>query len=138
VGGELLIEVLPVTFTVIEEATEKNRGLMKVKGIFASADEVNGNSRVYPEAIQDREIEKLKPLIEQRAIYSEADHPEDGKSRIRFAAAMPTKIEKQIVDGRKVYSGEAIILNTTQGKNVQEMIRAGGRSVFHKGGGVRW
>lgn len=128
VAKELLIEMMPVAFTILEEAEQKNGHRMKVKGIFASCDEINGNGRVYPEAVQDREIEKLKPLIDERCVYSEADHPEDGKSRIRFTAAMPISIEKtKIVDGRKVYVGEAVILNTDQGKNLQEIVRAGGK-----------
>lgn len=124
---KLLIETAPVAFEILEEATDKNRGRMKVKGIFASADEINNNNRIYPEAIQDREIDKLRPLMEDRTVFSEADHPEDGKSRIRNTAAMPISIEKKKDNGRTVYIGEAIILNTEQGKNIQEIIRAGGK-----------
>lgn len=124
---KLLIETMPVAFQILEEASQKNAGRMTVKGIFAAADEINSNGRVYPEKIQDREIDKLKPLIEDRRIFSEADHPDDGRSRIRNTAAMPISIEKKVVDDRKVYFGEAIILNTEQGKNIQEIIRAGGK-----------
>ncbi len=46
---ELLIETMPVSFQILEESTHKNGGRMKVKGIFASADEVNANNRVYPD-----------------------------------------------------------------------------------------
>lgn len=122
-----LVETAAIAFEILEEATEKNKHVMKVKGIFASADEINNNNRVYPEAIQDREIEKLKPLMEDRSIFSEADHPEDGKSRIRNVAAIPVGIEKKKIDSRTVYIGEAILLNTEQGKNIQEIIRAGGK-----------
>ena len=123
----LLIETIPVIFTILEEATAKNGGRMRVKGIFTVADEINGNGRVYTEAVLDREIEKMKLLIAENRVFSEADHPEDGKSRISNTAAMLTAIEKQVVNGRKIYDGEAIVLNTIQGKNLQEIIRAGGR-----------
>jgi len=124
---QLLIETVPVAFTILEEATEKNGGRMRIKGIFTVADEINGNGRVYTEAVLDREIEKMKLLIAENRVFSEADHPEDGKSRISNTAAMLTAIEKQVTDGRKIYDGEAIVLNTIQGKNLQEIIRAGGR-----------
>ena len=124
---QLLIETVPVAFTILEEATEKNGGRMRIKGIFTVADEINGNGRVYTEAVLDREIEKMKLLIAENRVFSEADHPEDGKSRISNTAAMLTAIEKQVVNGRKIYDGEAIVLNTIQGKNLQEIIRAGGR-----------
>ena len=40
---QLLIETVPVAFTILEEATEKNGGRMRIKGIFTVADEINGN-----------------------------------------------------------------------------------------------
>lgn len=128
VGKELLIETMPVAFTILEEASVKNGGRMRIKGVFTVADEVNGNGRVYPEAILDREIEKVKKLIAEKRAFGEADHPGDGKSTIKNTAAMLTGIEKEVADGRKVYYGEAMVLNTEPGgKNLQEIIRAGGR-----------
>lgn len=125
---ELLIEVMPVALTVLEEASLKNGGRMKVKGIFTVADEVNGNGRVYREHIVDREIEKLKPMMAENRVFGEADHPGDGKSTIRNTAAILTGIEKEVAGGRKIYFGEAVVLNTEPGgKNLQEIIRAGGR-----------
>lgn len=124
---QLLIETIPVEFTILEEASQKNGGRMRVKGIFTVADEINGNGRVYREHILDREIEKLKELMAENRVFAEADHPEDGKSRISNTAAMLTEIEKQVVNGRKEYVGEAVILNTSKGKDLQEIIRAGGR-----------
>ncbi len=125
---ELLIEVMPVALTVLEEASAKNGERMKVKGIFTVADEINGNGRVYREHIVDREIEKLKPMMAENRVFGEADHPGDGKSTIRNTAAILTGIEKEVMDGRKVYFGEAVVLNTEPGgKNLQEIIRAGGR-----------
>jgi hypothetical protein len=127
VDKQLLIEVMPVAFTILEEASEKNDGRMRIRGIFAAADEINGNGRVYKEMILDREIEKLKELIAEKGVFGEADHPEDGKSRISNTATMLTDIEKQLLDGRKVYFGEAVVLNTSKGKDLQEIIRAGGK-----------
>jgi len=128
VEKELLIETMPVAFTILEEASAKNGGRMRVKGIFTVADEINGNGRVYREYILDREIEKLKPMMAENSVYGEADHPGDGKSTIKNTAAMLTGIEKGVLDGRKVYFGEATILNTEPGgKNLQEIIRAGGK-----------
>ena len=125
---KLLIETMPVAFTIVEEASAKNGGRMRVKGIFTVADEINGNGRVYREHILDREIEKLKPMMAENSLYGEADHPGDGKSTIKNTAAMLTGIEKGTLDGRKVYFGEATILNTEPGgKNLQEIIRAGGK-----------
>ena len=69
---QLLIETIPVAFTILEEATAKNGGRMRIKGIFTVADEINGNDRVYTEAVLDREIEKMKLLIAENRVFSEA------------------------------------------------------------------
>ena len=126
---QLLIETMPVAFEILEQASSKNGGRIKVRGIFGVADEPTANDRVYPESVMDREIAKLNILIEDRRGWAEADHPGDGKSTIKNTAAWFTKkIEKQVVNDRKVYMGEAIILRTEPGgKNLQEMIEVGGK-----------
>ncbi|RPJ12067.1 MAG: hypothetical protein EHM36_00195 [Deltaproteobacteria bacterium] len=124
---QLLIETMPAAFQILEDASQKNGGRMRVKCTYTVADEVNGNGRVYREHIVDREVEKLKALMAENKVFAEADHPEDGKSRISNTAAMLTKVEKRIEDNRKAYEGEAVILNTSKGKDLQEIIRAGGK-----------
>lgn len=123
---QLLIETMPVKFQIVEEASQKNGGRMKVKGVFAVANEVNGNGRVYREALLDREIAKLTALVERNRVFLEADHPEDGKSRIGNTVAILTGLKKESGDERKLYGGEAVILNTSRGRDLQEIIRAGG------------
>jgi hypothetical protein len=123
----LLIEVMPSELQIVEDASPKNGELMKISGVFAVADEVNGNGRVYTEAVLDREVAKLQPMMAENTLFGEADHPEDGKSRVSNTAAMLTGIKKQIVNGRKTYVGEAIVLPTTKGKDLQAIIRAGGK-----------
>jgi hypothetical protein len=133
---QLLIETMPSGFAILEAASEKNGGRIKIGGTFDVADEVNGNGRLYSETLMDREVEKLNRMIENCYAYGEADHPGDGKSTIKNTAARFTKkIEKKVVDGRKVYVGEAIILRTEPGgKNLQEMIESGGKVGVSKRG----
>lgn len=146
-AGKLLIETMPVTLQIVEQASQNNKGRLKVRGIFGVPDEPTGNGNIYPEAVMDREIEKLNVLIEDAAGWSEADHPGDGKSTIKNTAARFTKkIEKVTLEqlrksdpalclrfkddpGTKtVYISEAMILRTEPGgKNLQEMIETGGR-----------
>ena len=123
----LLIEVMPSELQILEDASPNNGGRMKIRGIFTVADEINGNGRVYPEALIDRELVNLKPLMVENRIFGEADHPDDGKSRVSNTAAILTGIEKQVIGSRKTYVGEAMILGTSKGKDLQEIIRAGGK-----------
>jgi len=134
VGGQLLVEVMSVAFNILEEASVKNGGRMRIQGMFTVADEINENGRVYKELIWDRELGKLKPLMAENRVFSEADHPDDGKSRISNTVALLTDVEKKLVEGRKMYEGEATILNTTKGRDLQEIIRAGGKVGFSSRG----
>jgi len=123
-----LIEVTYPEFEILEEATAGNGSRMRVRTLMQVADEVNGNGRVYPESILDREVLRLQDQIGKNCVYGESDHPGDGKSRIQNTASMLTKLEKKVTDkGRKEYWGEILVLNTSKGKDVQEILRAGGR-----------
>jgi DNA repair exonuclease SbcCD ATPase subunit len=55
------------------------------------------------------------------------DHSEDGKSRIRNTGAILTGIEKLNENGRKLYYGYFDVLDTSLGKDLQTIIRAGGK-----------
>ena len=123
-----LIEVTYPDFQVVEEATKDNGGRMRVKCLMQVADEINGNGRFYPEAILDREVLRMQEEIKRQSAYGEADHPGDGKSRISNTASRLLNLEKAVTDkGRKEYWGEVMILNTSKGKDVQEILNSGGR-----------
>ncbi|MEW6613933.1 MAG: hypothetical protein AB1401_00455 [Thermodesulfobacteriota bacterium] len=136
---EWLIETLPARLEIVEEATEANGGRMKVRGKFQEADVINGNGRVYPRKILKREVERLKQDVAERRAFGEGDHPKDGRSTISGTVSILTDID---MPDNEVF-GEAIILNTAKGKDLQEIIRAGGRvGVSSRGSGTtkrgRW
>ena len=104
---------------VIEES--KSKGTMKVRGTFQRAEEANSNNRVYPKAVLENQINKLQPLITERRLCGELDHPQSDTVRLSNASHLVTKLW---MESNEVY-GEAEVLNTPAGKVAQALISDG-------------
>jgi hypothetical protein len=109
------------TLQVIEEGSAKNNHCPKVRGLFQRADEANQNRRVYPHSILETQVKKLQPLIKERRLCGELDHPQNDTVRLLNASHLVTKLW---MEGSEVY-GEAEILNTPNGKVAQALINDG-------------
>ena len=104
---------------VIEES--KSKGTMKVRGTFQRAEEANSNNRVYPKSVLEGQITKLQPLITERRLCGELDHPQSDTVRLSNASHLVTKLW---MENNEVY-GEAEVLNTPAGKVAQALISDG-------------
>lgn len=107
------------TVKVINESTKS--GTMKVRGIFGRADEYNNNNRIYKKSILDREVKNLFPLIQERRLLGELDHPDYSSVKLTNVSHLVTGL---YWDGNKLI-GEAEILNTPAGKVAQQLIKDG-------------
>ena len=96
-------------------------GTLKVRGLFQEAEKKNGNKRVYAKNHQEREIAKLQPMLAERRLVGELDHPSDEVVHLTNASHLITGLS---MEGNKVI-GEAEILNTPSGKVLQELLKAG-------------
>ena len=77
---ELLIErisTFSLTPQLLQESVKTNGGRLVVQGVVQRADPKNGNGRVYPKEVLEREVQKYKDtyITENRAL-GELDHPE--------------------------------------------------------------
>lgn len=108
------------TLRVISESSNGN-GSVKVKGIFGRADEFNNNNRRYKKTILEREIGRLKPLITERRLLGELDHPEYTSVKLTNASHVITGL---YWEGNKLI-GEAELLNTPSGKVAQQLLKDG-------------
>jgi hypothetical protein len=114
----------PSTPLVVEER-EVVEGAPKkwiLKGEFGRADRATENKRLYPRNLVAEELKRLQPLIEQRRVFGEADHPLDGRTSLNRISHVITKLDLQ-PDG--VMYGEAEILNTARGQNLKAIVEAG-------------
>lgn len=96
-------------------------GTLKVRGLFQEAEKKNGNKRVYAKNLLEREIGKLQPMLSERRLVGELDHPSDEVVHLTNASHLITGLS---MEGNKVI-GEAEILNTPSGKVLQELLKAG-------------
>ena len=88
------------TLQVIEEGSAKNNHCPKVRGLFQRADEANQNKRVYPHSILENQVKKLQPLIKERRLCGELDHPQNDTVRLLNASHLVTKLW---MEGSEVY-----------------------------------
>lgn len=94
---------------------------MKVRGTFQRAEEANANKRIYPRPLLEAQINKLQPLIEERRLCGELDHPQNDTVKLANASHLVTKLELR---GNEVL-GEAEILNTPAGMTARALIKGG-------------
>jgi hypothetical protein len=107
--------------------TEEEKRLVKehqavfLTGIMQRADAQNGNGRIYPRPILEREMENYKKLVRERRALGELDHPEDSVVNLKNASHMVTDVWW---DGNDVM-GKVQVLNTPSGQVLQALVGAG-------------
>ncbi len=99
----------------------RENGAMFLTGVMQRADAQNGNGRVYPKGILEREIENYKKIVKERRALGELDHPDDSVVNLKNASHMITDVWW---DGNDVM-GKAQILNTPSGQVLKELVNAG-------------
>jgi len=101
----------------------KNNKTMKVRGIFSEADRKNGNGRIYAKDLLVREAQKLQPMIDERRLCGELDHPSDEVVHLANVSHIITDLR---MEGKRLM-GEAEFLDTPSGRILQELAKAGVR-----------
>jgi hypothetical protein len=117
---QILWDFSPVdTIQIVAES--KTSGEMIIRGIFGRANEVNNNKRIYPKQILEREVSKLQPLINEKRLLGELEHPE----RVNVSLTNASHLITGLSWNGNVLMGEAKILNTPAGKIAQQLIKDG-------------
>lgn len=112
---------------VMEKAQAKvlDNGIVIVEGIFQKGDEPNANKRIYPMEYLSREVDRLLPLVQARALVGELDHPfypDPNEASIIHAQHSSHVIGKLWTEGN-IVMGRAEALDTPTGKILQEFIK---------------
>lgn len=95
-------------------------GGMILSGVMQKADTQNGNGRVYPMEVLQREVKNYSKLVKERRALGELDHPEDSVINLKNASHMVTDIW---MDGQDV-KGKIKVLDTPSGKVLQSLVGA--------------
>ena len=106
--------------TESEKAFVRNGGMM-LTGKLQEADVQNGNGRVYPMTIMEREVQKYKALVEDRRALGELDHPDSSIINLVNVSHMVTEVW---MDGSSVM-GKLKVLETPSGQILKALVESG-------------
>ena len=108
---------------MLTEAEKKYvaNGGMILTGKLQEAEVQNGNGRVYPKRILEREMKNYMMLVKDNRALGELDHPDDSIINLKNASHMVTDCWW---DGNNVM-GKVKILNTPSGKILQQLVNDG-------------
>jgi hypothetical protein len=95
-------------------------GLM-LSGKMQCAETRNGNGRVYPKSVLEREVENYARLVKQNRALGELDHPDSSVINLSNASHMVTKIWMQGND----CMGTIRVLNTPSGQILRALVDSG-------------
>lgn len=102
--------------------TEEDRksSRMVMVGILQRADAKNGNGRVYPKRILEREIDNYAQLVKERRALGELDHPDSPIVNLANASHLITSVWWE----NDTVMGKCELLDTPSGKILQDLARA--------------
>ena len=99
----------------------KTNPTMKIRGVFGRCNEQNNNGRIYPTAVLEGQLKKVQPMINERRLCGELDHPQNDTVKLSNASHLITKLDMK---GDELI-GEAEILNTPAGMTAKALVEGG-------------
>jgi hypothetical protein len=96
-------------------------GTTILSGIMQKADALNGNGRVYPRDVLEKEMKNYQKLVKERRALGELDHPDDSVINLKNASHLVTDVWW---DGGNVM-GKVRVLNTPSGQVLKSLVEAG-------------
>ena len=111
------------SFKILTEAKDADGSIMKVLVPFTQTGEKNGNGRIYPRAIMQREVDRVQADITDGKFLGSADHPAGGNTELKFVSHIVSKLS---LDEKGTGWAELKLLDTTAGKNLKTILKSGG------------
>ena len=99
---------------------EEGTGLI-LAGRLQKADTKNGNGRIYPKKVLEREVQNYKKLVQEARALGELDHPDSSVIELKNASHIVTHIEMR----NDEVIGKLKVLDTPAGKIAKDLIRGG-------------
>ena len=103
------------------EKREISNGAMYLTGRIQTADKQNGNGRVYPYDVLNREMKNYKKIVDDNRACGELDHPDDSVVNLKNVSHIITDVWWE---GKDVM-GKIKVLDTPSGRTLKELIKAG-------------
>ena len=99
----------------------KEENALFLSGVIQCAENLNGNKRVYPRPILEREMKNYNKLIKERRSLGELDHPEDSVVNLKNVSHMVTSVWW---NGNQVM-GKLQAMETPSGKILRALVEGG-------------
>jgi len=68
-----LVDIHEAKLEIVTEGVGKGKCI--IRGEFGLVDDATSNGRIYSRSVWENNIKRLMPLIKERKIYGEMDHP---------------------------------------------------------------
>lgn len=95
-------------------------GGMMLSGLMQCAETKNGNGRIYPQAILEREVKNYARLVDNNRALGELDHPDSSVINLANTSHMVTKIW---MEGKEC-KGTIKVLNTPSGNILRSLVES--------------
>jgi len=129
-GQELYLINEVYSFTIdkasLVESVDPTTSRKKItgRGEFGWCGKPTQNRRVYGQAIMEREIKRLQPMIAKGHLLGEMDHPEDGRSRSHRSAIKITELKVE-PNGRVVGAFEVLSEKVPGAREMMGLLESG-------------
>ena len=104
-----------------EKLRIKNDNALFLTGIIQCAENLNGNGRIYPRPILEREVKNYGKMIKERRALGELDHPDDSVINLKNVSHMVTDVWWQ----QNQVMGKIEILGTPSGNILRSLVESG-------------
>ena len=104
-----------------DEKRQVKEGTVFLTGVMQRCDEQNGNGRVYPAQILQREVKNYMKVVKESRACGELDHPEDSVVNLKNASHVVTSMWWEGKD----LMGKIKVLSTPSGKILESLINDG-------------
>ena len=108
-------------FLTEEEKKFVSEGGMILSGVMQMSETQNGNGRVYPHKILEREVNNYCKLVEEGRALGELDHPDSSVINLSNASHLVTKIWME--DNKCL--GKIRVLETPSGNILKSLVESG-------------
>jgi hypothetical protein len=116
-----------LNFEEVTDPSGKGEPRIRVTAVVQEADTVNKNKRIYPRETLDDAVQALMPLIKEKRVFCEVDHPEF-KGKLKETSHLVTDLKWNPLKGKEnQLMADLLVLNTPPGLVLKEILRAGGR-----------
>ena len=103
------------------EKREVTNGAVYLTGRIQAADTPNGNGRIYPKKVLQKEITNYEKIVKDNRATGELDHPDDSVINLKNVSHMIIDVWWQNSD----VMGKIKVLDTPSGRTVKDLINAG-------------